>query len=135
MRLDVAVLPVVNYALQQNGAVVIQSITIENITDSVIEDVDIEITSIPEFALPFTRHIDYLPANKAITISRPKLILNGEYLAGMTEKVAGVLHIVLKTKGETLVSDNAETTVLAFDEWHGVGSVSYTHLKHYLVTV
>lgn len=121
VRLDVAVLPVVNYALQQNGAVVIQSITIENITDSVIEDVDIEITSIPEFALPFTRHIDYLPANKAITISRPKLILNGEYLAGMTEKVAGVLHIVLKTKGETLVSDNAETTVLAFDEWHGVG--------------
>ena len=75
----------------------------------------------PEFAVPFTRHIDHLPANKTITISRPKLILNGEYLAGMTEKVTGVLHIELKTEDKTLVSDNTETTVFAFDEWHGIG--------------
>ena len=84
IRMDVAVLPVINYAMQQNGAVAIQSITIENTTDAIIEDVDIEITATPAFALPFTRHIDHLPANKTITISRPKLILNGEYLAGMT---------------------------------------------------
>ena len=121
IRMDVAVLPVINYAMQQNGAVAIQSITIENTTDAVIEDVDIEITSTPAFALPFTRHIDHLPANKTVTISRPKLILNGEYLAGMTEKVTGVLHIELKTEEKVLVSDNAETTVFAFDEWHGVG--------------
>ena len=121
IRMDVAVLPVINYAMQQNGAVAIQSITIENTTDAVIEDVDIEITSTPAFALPFTRHIDHLPANKTVTISRPKMILNGEYLAGMTEKVTGVLHIELKTEEKVLVSDNAETTVFAFDEWHGVG--------------
>ena len=121
IRMDVAVLPVINYAMQQNGAVAIQSITIENTTDAIIEDVDIEITATPAFALPFTRHIDHLPANKTITISRPKLILNGEYLAGMTEKITGVLHIELKTADKVLVSDNAETTVFAFDEWHGVG--------------
>ena len=121
IRMDVAVLPVINYAMQQNGAVAIQSITIENTTDAAIENVDIEITSTPAFALPFTRHIDHLPANKTVTISRPKLILNGEYLAGMTEKVTGVLHIELKTEEKVLVADNAETTVLAFDEWHGVG--------------
>ncbi|MBD5101353.1 MAG: DUF3320 domain-containing protein [Subdoligranulum sp.] len=121
IRLDVAVLPVINYAMQQNGAVTVQSIGIENTTDSVIENVDIVITSTPEFALPFTRHIDHLPANQSVTISRPKLLLNGEYLAGMTEKVTGVLHIELKTGEKTLVSDNAETTVFAFDEWHGVG--------------
>lgn len=121
IRMDAAVLPVVNYAMQQNGAVAIRSITIENNTDSVIENVDIEITSTPEFAMPFTRHIDHLPANKTITISRPKLILNGQYLAGMTEKVTGVLHIDLKTEEKKLVSDNVEITVYAFDEWHGVG--------------
>ncbi len=121
IRMDVSVLPVINYAMQQNGAVAIQSITIENNTDSVIENVDIIITSAPEFAMPFTRHIDHLPANKTVALSRPKLILNGDYLAGMTEKVTGVLHIELKTEEKVLVSDNAETTVLAFDEWHGVG--------------
>ena len=121
IRMDVAVLPVINYAMQQNGAVAIQSITIENNTNAVIENVDIEITSTPEFAMPFTRHIDHLPANKTITISRPKLILNAEYLASMTEKVTGVLHIDLKNEEKALVSDNLETTVFAFDEWHGVG--------------
>lgn len=121
IRMDVAVLPIINYAMQQNGAVAIQSITIENTTNAVIEDVDLEITSTPAFALPFTRHIDHLPANKTVTISRPKLILNGEYLAGMTEKVTGVLNIQLKTKDTVLLSDNAETTVFAFDEWHGIG--------------
>ena len=121
IRMDVAVLPIINYAMQQNGAVAIRSITIENTTDSVIEHVDLQITSTPEFAVPFTRHIDHLPANKTITISRPKLILNGEYLAGMTEKVTGVLNIQLKAEDKVLLSDNAETTVFAFDEWHGIG--------------
>ncbi len=121
VRMDVTVLPVINYALQQNGAVAIPSITLENTTDTAIEDVDLEITATPAFALPFTRHIDHLPAGKAVTLTRPKLILDGEYLAGMTEKVTGVLQITVKTKETVLVSDNAETTVLAFDEWHGIG--------------
>ena len=121
VRMDVAVLPIINYAMQQNGAVAIQSITIENTTDTVIEHVDLQITSTPEFAVPFARHIDHLPANKTITISRPKLILNGEYLAGMTEKVTGTLNIQLKAEDKVLLSDHAETTVFAFDEWHGIG--------------
>lgn len=121
IRMDVEVLPIINYAMQQNGAVSIQSITIENTTDSVIENVEIEITSTPEFALPFTRYIDRLPANKAVTISRPKILLNGEYLGGITEKITGILHIEVRAQEKTLVSDNAETTVLAFDEWHGIG--------------
>lgn len=120
VRMDAAVLPVINYAIQQNGAAAIQSITIENTTDTVFENVSIEITATPAFALPFTRHIEHLPANKTLTISRPKLVLNGEYLASMTEKVTGVLQIQLKTEQEVLASDTVETAVLAFDEWHGV---------------
>lgn len=120
VRMDVAVLPVINYAIQQNGAAAIQSITIENTTDTVFENVSVEITATPAFALPFTRHIDHLPANKTLTISRPKLILNGEYLSSMTEKVTGVLHVKMKTEQDVLASDTVETTVLAFDEWHGV---------------
>ena len=119
--IDAEVLPVINYAMQQNGAVAIQSIVIENKTDSIMENVDIVITAAPEFALPYTQHIDYLPAKKSVTISRPKLVLNGAYLAGMTEKVAGILRIDLKAGERTLVSNHAETTVLAYDEWHGLG--------------
>lgn len=121
IRMDLAVLPVINYAMQQNGAVALQSIAIENTTDLDIENVDIEITSTPAFTLPFSLHIDYLPANKTVTISHPKLLLSGEFLAGMTEKVTGVLHIELKKEEKILATDKTETTVFAFDEWHGLG--------------
>ena len=47
--------------------------------------------------------------------------LGVEVTRGMTEKVTGVLNIQLKAEAKVLVSDNAETTVLAFDEWHGIG--------------
>jgi len=120
VRMDVAVLPVINYALQQNGAVMIQSVTLENTSDGDLEDLDLEICAIPGFALPFAQHIALLPANKTLTVSRPKLILNGEFLGAMTEKVNGVLHVKLRSADGVLVSDNVEATVLAFDEWHGL---------------
>ena len=121
MRLDAPVLPIINYAMQQNGAVVVQSVTIENRTDNLLEHLDLHITASPEFALPYQRHIDCLPPRQSVTFTRPKLILNGEFLAAMTEKVTGVLHFQLRKNEVELLSEHAETTVLAFDEWHGVG--------------
>ena len=121
IRMDAAVTPVIHYALHQGGAAAIQSITIENTSDTAIENADLSITASPEFALPFCAHIDLLPAGKTLTLSRPGLILNGAYLAGMTEKFTGILRIAL-TQGETsLALHNAETTVLAYDEWQGTG--------------
>ena len=121
VRMDVSVLPVINYAMQQNGAVAIREITIENRTDTPLENLELRITTAPGFALPFTRHIDRILPGKTLTVSKPQLILNGEYLAQMTEKVTGLVHVALRRDGKTVVFDNAETTVLAFDEWHGLG--------------
>ena len=121
VRMDVSVLPVINYAMQQNGAVAIREITIENRSETPLENLELRITTAPGFAMPFTRHIDLVPPGKSVTISKPQLILNGDYLAQMTEKVTGLVHVALRRDGKTLVFDNAETTVLAFDEWHGLG--------------
>lgn len=52
-------------------------------------------------------------------ISRPKLILNGEYLAGMTEKIAVVLQIVLESGEKTLVIVVKGLDPLPGDE-HGI---------------
>lgn len=120
IRLNAAVTPVLNFAMQQNGAAAIQSITIENTTDTPVECLLLRVTAAPEFALPFTQCIDYVPGGKTVTI-RPKLILNGEYLAGMTEKVAGVLQIALEQDGKQVASNHMEITVLAFDQWQGFG--------------
>ncbi len=119
LRVELTALPVINYAMQHNGVDAIQSITIENLTDRNIENADIHITSLPGFVLPFSRHVDLLPAKKTVTITRPKLILNADYLAGVTERVTGSLH--MEVSAETaLASVDVQTTVLAFDEWQGL---------------
>ena len=124
IRLDASVLPGVNFAMHQNGASIIHLLTIENTTDSIPENLELEIRSTPEFTLPFTRHIDLLPAHKAISVARPKLMLNGEFLAGMTEKLTGTLHMALRSGDTVLASDYREITVYAYDEWHGLGLYS-----------
>ena len=121
VRLTASVLPAINYAMQQNGAVAVQSVTIENMTGQTMENVELEITSAPEFLLPFTRRIEQLPAGKPVVISRPKLILNGEFLAGMTEQVAGLVKFTVKSGDRIIAEERVETRALAFDQWHGIG--------------
>lgn len=121
VRVEMSVLPVVNYAMQHNGTGVIRSVSVENLTETAIENAELTITSSPAFAVPFTRHMDYLPAGKTVGISDPQLIPDGEFLAGMTEKVSGLLHIELKSGEKTFVSEQIPITVLAFDEWQGIG--------------
>ena len=121
VRLALTALPAVNYAMQHNGISIIQSVTIENHTDAPLENVELEITAAPAFALPLTRHIDLLPAKQTVTLTRPELILDGQFLAGTTEKITGLLHLRLKRGEEKLASCHQEMTVFAFDEWHGLG--------------
>ena len=120
VRVEVDVLPAVNFCLQRNGAVPIRSISITNDTDANMEDLDLEIRTSPEFMLPFTRHIDCIPAHRTVEIARPKVIMNGEYLAGLTEKITGIITVKLMDQGREAVCAHAETAVLAFDQWHGM---------------
>ncbi|MBR6825328.1 MAG: hypothetical protein IKM59_02155, partial [Oscillospiraceae bacterium] len=121
LRITASVLPVINFAMQQNGTLMVRSVTLENTTDADIENVDLQITSTPGFCLPFFQHIDCIPAKRSVSVSRPKLILNGEYLAAMTERVKGVLRFSVKIGDTPPLSHYEETTVLAFDQWHGIG--------------
>ena len=121
VELRVEMLPVINYAMQQNGAAPIHTITIENHTNETIGDVEITLTAVPEFALPVTLHVDHLPAHKPVVITKPNLSLNAQYLGGMTEKINGVLRVVVRSGETVLASEDVQTGVLAFDEWHGLG--------------
>lgn len=54
LNLNPELLPVISYAMQQNGASLIRSVTIENPTDAPMEHLELDITSDPGFSLPFT---------------------------------------------------------------------------------
>ncbi|MBQ8238547.1 MAG: DUF3320 domain-containing protein [Oscillospiraceae bacterium] len=121
VKLEYNVLPVINYALQHNGIPAVRSVTLTNTTAVDLEDLELTISAVPEFVLEFTSHIDCLPAGRAMTLTGPALLLSGEFLAGLTEKVTGLLRFEVRRGKAVLACAHAETTVLAYDQWHGLG--------------
>lgn len=119
IRVDVSIVPVVNYALQQNKLPLVQSISIINNSEHEISDVELRITSTPEFIHKFVTSIPYIPANNTYDIKDITLHLDAEYLASLTEKITGSLHVSLSRKDTVLYSEDIDVTALAFDEWHG----------------
>lgn len=119
--MTVSALPVVNYALYRNNVPVVRSVTVVNETDLPIENAELSIASAPDICLPYSLHIDCIPARRAYEIKDIKLLLNAELLAGVTEKLNGTLTVTLTSGGETVAAETMEFTALAFDQWHGSG--------------
>lgn len=114
-----SVIPVINYALQQNSIPTVRSVAIANDSRETLENVELEITAVPQLCLPYKRHIDCVPAGKTLEITDVGLILDAAYLAGVTEKVAGYMSVGLLHGGERIAQENIAVTALAFDQWHG----------------
>ena len=119
LHMSLSVLPVVNFALQQNHIPVVQSITVSNPSDLELENVDLQITSDLEAVLPCSRHLERIPARESFVLKDIRLALDAQSLAGLTEKVSGLLKVSLTSEGVLLCEETAELTLLAFDEWPG----------------
>lgn len=119
--LEATVVPVLNYALQQNKIDFVQSVKIHNNTDSELERVELSIKTDSELFSPFTRMIDRIPQENCFEVKSLPISLNGQYLASLTEKINERLIIGLYSEGELIAETCTEVTVLAFDQWHGYG--------------
>ena len=117
IRLELKILPVVNYALQQNGIPIVQWVTIRNESGEPLKNVDLVITTAPEVCTSLTRHLEYVPTGR-FDVREIPLQLNGEFLASLTEKVTGTITVQL-VGPEVLAEASMPLTVLAYDEWHG----------------
>ena len=120
IHIEANLLPVVNYALLQNGLRIIRSLSITSDSEKDIQDIELRITSEPAFCVPYSEHIDTLSAGRTLTLNNVKIIPDGNYLAGMSEKTSGVLTISLVSGEKTLCSQQTEISALAFDQWHGI---------------
>ena len=112
---------VINYALYQNHIPVMRSVTVENTGEQPLERLTLSVTATPEILLPFTLPLDYLPARNTYCVREPALMLNVDYLANLTERVTGVMMVALSDDDGVIASQDIEITVLAFDEWQGIG--------------
>lgn len=119
IRMDVSCLPVINFALEQNGLPVMRSIRIDNNTAEDLYDVQLRITSSPAFSKEYQKLINVIPAKTQLEIKGIKIVIDAEYLAGLTEKVAGNFTVELVCEETTLCSETVAVSVLAFNQWHG----------------
>ena len=110
----------VNFALQQNGRPVINYIDIRNNSTASAEALEMRIKASPELCMPFKQGVESIPAGSSFRVEHPDIILNGDYLSSLTERINGVLTIELWSGEDMLYSHQEEVSVLAFDEWHGM---------------
>ncbi len=103
IRLSISVTSCVNFALYHNGFPIVNSVRIQNRSGQDIKNAELRITSSPEICLPYARHIDLIPSGSDFSSQKVRLVLDAEYLAGLTEKTHCILHFELVTK-ETTVS-------------------------------
>ena len=113
--------PVINYALYQNHIPVMRSVTVDNPREQALERVTLSVNSAPEIILPFSLTLDYIPAQNTFCVNEIELVLNVDYLANLTERVTGNLTLSLSDDSGEIASENLAITVLAFDEWQGIG--------------
>ena len=88
LRIEAELCQAVNFALQQNGAKIIPSVTLYNEGDADEKNLILQIRpELPVF-LPWRVGVDRIPAGGSLRLRAPELSLSADYLAGLTEKVS-----------------------------------------------
>ena len=118
-EIKVDCLSVINYAIQQNRIPLIRSVQLFNGSDSTLNNCNAIISFLPAFAQELIIPVGELKAGAGITIKDIAVSFSGDYLSGMTERVAGQIKAVLKSDEEVICDETIPIEVLTFDEWPG----------------
>lgn len=120
LSLEVDKSPAVNFAMQQNHVPVIRRLVIHNNSDTAFHDVSLAVQAEPPFLYPYEKKLALLPERTAIDAGLIDIQMQPIWLAGLTERLAGILVLTLTAStGEILHAERFGIDVLAFNEWGG----------------
>lgn len=111
--------PVLNYSLQQNGIAFLTELVIKNNTQIMYEQVDILFSFSPAFAKQTENLRIPIAAEEEVTLRRFPLTLDADFLASLTDRVAGSVTVCAKHGEEILFESSSPVDLLAFDECFG----------------
>lgn len=113
----------VNYAMQQNDVPVIKALRITNNSENHLQDVKVIITTEPEFAPAWETRLGIIKGGETYNLGVVDLALSHDFLASLTERMAGTLSINILQQDTQLESISKRIDILAFDEWNGLQSL------------
>ena len=95
-------LPLINFAIQQNGASIIHQLSIENTTPAPLKDIQVQITTEPTFGNAAPIAVAQIPPNESICLSSFNLTLSANYFTQLTERLSGNLKIEITSEAESV---------------------------------
>lgn len=110
----------INFAFQQNSIPVVRELRIANEGSEEQRACVVRITTEPAFALPLELRIASLAAGAEFRAAPLDLVLSPEFLRGLTERIAGLLHIEVTAGPRALARHTRPLTLLAPNEWSGL---------------
>ena len=113
-------LPLINFAIQQNGASIIHQLSIENTTSVPLKDIQVVITTEPTFGNAAPMAVEQIPANGSIRLSSFNLTLSANYFTQLTERLSGNLKIEITAEAEPIFCQTYPIDILAYDQWGGL---------------
>ena len=142
IELKIRVNDVLNYALHQNGTPLVSEVRLRNLTEEDMENLTLRITGEDEMTVPYEQVIQVIPAGEELIIRAPKVMVNGNSLATLTERIQFELKTELCRKSQSdtkpaleekddtesasqkkndivLAAETRNITLLAYDEWPG----------------
>ncbi|MBR5103313.1 MAG: DUF3320 domain-containing protein [Bacteroidales bacterium] len=119
LEISLSYIPVINFALQQNHVPVIREIVLRNTGEEQINDIDLVVRFEPEFALEYTQRLDSIAPGKFVKISVVPISVSTEFLASLTERIAGTVNLTARSGDELLAEKHCDISILTFNEWGG----------------
>ncbi|GAO44733.1 DUF3320 domain-containing protein [Flavihumibacter petaseus] len=113
-------IPAINFALHQNHVPVIRLISITNNTEQDWHNITVEVAADAEFAASWTQSVAFLAKRQTHEVKTIPLNISGNYLASLTEKVAGNFIVSLNRGEETIFRQAYPVEILAYDQWSGI---------------
>ncbi len=118
-KVEFRYLPAINFAMQQNRASLIRTLTIENTTSEALKDINIQLSADPCFATAVPYEVGVIPAGGTVRADAFKLNLETSFFAQLTERMAGSFLLEVFSGNVSLFRQTYPVDVLAFDEWGG----------------
>lgn len=109
----------VTFASHQNDVAVILDLSVQNGTDSAVEDMILDVTSDPPLLGGRQWRIDRIPAGGEISIQDRRTPLEGGFLQDLNEAMRGEVRLVLHQGDELLAEQRYPIIALARNEWGG----------------
>ncbi len=121
VKVNFSYLPKLNFALQQNNIKLVRTLSVQNLTDTDLQQVVLKIHPNDAFAPDATQSVQQIGAGQAVKFADDLLKPDAAFIAQLTEQLTSGMELTVTANGEEVFRQSYPLTVLTFNEWAGCG--------------